>query len=151
MRIANRLFGFEGLRLPGAKAISAGVILLLGACGSGSGSPGTTAPSALPAPSPAPTAPPASAVITITSRGVSPAEVAVALGGTVTFVNNDAQPHDLAGGVDPQHPDCAEIDAVGFLSPGQQRATRPFLVVRTCAFHDHSFHAETMNGRVIIQ
>ena len=102
MRIANRLFGFEGLRLPGAKAISAGVILLLGACGSGSGASSTTAPSALPltSPAPAPTTPPASAVITITSRGVSPAEVTVALGGTVTFLNNDAQPHDLAGGVD---------------------------------------------------
>lgn len=149
-QISERFLTAGHGRLPSAKAISAGVILLLLACGSGSGLPSAvTAPS--PVPAPAPSAPAASATVTITSKGVSPAEVTVALGGAVTFINTDAQPHDLAGGLDPQHPDCPEIDAVGFLSPGQQRTTRPFLVARTCAFHDHSFHADTMNGRIIVQ
>ena len=44
----------------------------------------------------------------------------------VTFVNNDAIPHDVAGGPDPDHRDCPEIDAVGFLTPGQSRQTQPF-------------------------
>lgn len=69
----------------------------------------------------------------------------------MTFINNDIQPHDIAGGSDPAHPDCPEIDAVGFLTPGQRRATRPFAAARTCAFHDHSFHADSMTGRIVIQ
>ena len=61
----------------------------------------------------------------ITANGVSPKELTIQVGGTVTFVNNDRIPHDMAGGPDPQHPDCPEIDAVGFLTPGQERATGP--------------------------
>ena len=75
----------------------------------------------------------------------------IAVGMQVTFVNNDIQPHDMAGGVDPAHPDCPEIDAVGFLTPGQRRQTRAFPTARTCAYHDHSFHSDTVNGRIVIR
>jgi hypothetical protein len=50
--------------------------------------------------------------------GVNPVEVVVAVGGRVLFVNNDVIPHDIAGGPEPARPDCPEIDAVGFLTPG---------------------------------
>ena len=41
------------------------------------------------------------------------------------FVNSDVIPHDIMGGPDPNRPDCHEIDAVGFLTPGQSRMTAP--------------------------
>jgi plastocyanin len=90
-------------------------------------------------------------VVTITSTGVSPKELAIQVGGVVTFVNNDRIPHDMAGGHDPQHPDCPEIDVVGFLAPGQERATAAFPRARTCEYHDHSFHSPIMNGMIVIR
>ena len=87
----------------------------------------------------------------IAASGMTPAELTVAVGTQVTFVNNDIQPHDMAGGVDPQHPDCPEIDAVGFLVSGQSRQTRPLLTARTCDYHDHSFHSTLFNGRIVIR
>ena len=134
--------------LPLAKGLSAGVILVLAAgCGGGSG---PSSPGAPTAPSPAPVVPPPP-IVTIGGTGVSPKEVTIAVGGRVTFVNNDVIPHDIAGGPDPAHPDCPEIDVVGFLTPGQQRATAAFATARTCEYHDHSFHSAIMNGRIVIR
>jgi plastocyanin len=89
--------------------------------------------------------------VTITSAGVSPAEITVSAGSRVTFINNDAIVHDVMGGPDPDHPDCHEIDAVGFLSPGQSRQTAPFPQPRICDYHDHAFHSTRFNGRIIIR
>ena len=44
-------------------------------------------------------------------------------------VNSDSLPHDVQGGPDPEHPDCREIDAVGFLTPGQSRSTNPLTAI----------------------
>jgi hypothetical protein len=68
----------------------------------------------------------------------------------VTFVNNDVIPHDIFGGPDPARPDCHEIDAVGFLAPGQSRQTAPFPQARACDYHDHA-HSAHVTGRIIIQ
>jgi plastocyanin len=88
--------------------------------------------------------------VTISATAVSPAEVTVAVGGRVTFVNNDVIPHDISGGPDPAHPDCREIDAAGFLTPGQSRATAPLPVARTCDYHDHA-HSAYVTGRIVIR
>lgn len=144
-------------RLPGAKRLSAVVVaaLMCAACGYDS-SPSTPSPVAAPpapAPSPAPSPPPApaQAQFTLTSNGASPVEVTIAAGGRVTFVNNDVIPHDIFGGPDPAHPDCPEIDAVGFLAPGERRQTLAFPQPRVCQFHDHSFHSDRFTGRIVIQ
>jgi plastocyanin len=89
--------------------------------------------------------------IAITSSGMNPREVTIAAGGRATFINDHNIPHDIQGGPDPEHPDCREIDAVGFLTPGQTRQTNPLLTVRTCDYHDHSFHSPNFNGRIIIR
>jgi len=89
--------------------------------------------------------------VTITAAGVSPREISVSVGGRVTFVNSDTIPHDVAGGPNPATPDCLEIDAVGFLTPGQSRQTAPLPVARTCEYHDHSFHSPLFNGRIVIR
>jgi hypothetical protein len=60
-------------------------------------------------------------------------------------------PHDVAGGPEPARPDCPEIDAVGFLVPGQSKQTAAFPLARTCEFHDHGYHSTAFNGRIIIR
>ena len=109
------------------------------------------APAPAPAPGPAPAPAPVPARVTITANGVDPASITVPVGTRVTFVNNDAIPHDIAGGPDPFHPDCRQIDAVGFLTPGQSRQTDPLPQARTCEYHDHGFHSTLFNGRIVIQ
>jgi plastocyanin len=81
---------------------------------------------------------------------MNPLNVTIAAGGRVTFTNTDNEPHDVQGGPDPEHPDCHEIDAVGFLTPGQTRTTNPLTTVRTCDYHDHQFHAPGFNGQIVI-
>jgi len=90
-------------------------------------------------------------VVTITANGTTPNEILTDVGTRVTFVNNDAIPHDLAGGPDPSRRDCPEIDAVGFLTPGQSGQTAVFGVARTCEYHDHGYHSTLYNGRIVIQ
>jgi len=128
--------------------------VLVAACGSMPASPSTPSPSPAPAPAPSPApAPPAdSATVTITPFGMMPYEATVAAGGRVTFVNRDLVVHDIQGGIDPDHRDCPEIDIVGFLQPGQSRATSPLPTARTCDYHDHTeqdHHGFT--GRIVIR
>ena len=150
---AHRVFLGVALNLAalaycGRKAVSVGVIAFVAtACGSYSNPSSPSAPQAAPPPA-APAGPP---TVTITANGTNPKEVTIAVGGRVTFVNNDTIPHDVAGGPDPANPDCREIDAVGFLTPGQSRQTAPLPVARTCEYHDHSFHSPLFNGRIVIR
>lgn len=118
------------------------------ACGGGSSAgPQAAGPSTGPTP-PAPVDPP---IIRISPAGTEPRQLVVTLGERVTFINNDVQPHDIAGGPDPATPDCREIDAVGFLAPGQSRQTAPLPVARTCDYHDHQNHAPIFTGRIVIR
>ena len=122
--------------------LTAAVVLNLAiACGSG-GSPSTPSPSPSPSPSPtpspAPTPAPATATVTITSGGVNPKQVEIAQGGRVTFVNNDLRNHEMNSNPHPEHTDCPEMNAVGFLTPGQSRQTGNLNTTRTCGYHDHN-------------
>jgi hypothetical protein len=133
------------------------VALVAAAAGCSSGSPASPTPapppvpqSAAPPPAPAPSPGPPAATITITSGGPAPKALSIAVGGRVTFVNNDTINHDIAGGPDPAHPDCHELDAVGFLTPGQRKTSDPFPAARTCDYHDHSFHSPVITGRIVI-
>ena len=134
--------------------------VILAGCGSSS----APAPSALPAPSPSPSVEPAPAPapspaspsnearVSITPFGLLPFEATVAVGGRVTFTNNDIVPHDIQGGPDPDHRDCPEIDKVSFLTPGQSRATDPLPAARTCEYHDHTEHDHHgFGGRIVIR
>ena len=93
------------------------------------------------------------ATITIGSNGsVSPSTVTITRGGRVTFVNNHSRPHDMQSDPHPEHTDCPELAAVGFLSPGQSHTSSNFNTARTCGFHDHN-EPDTagLKGRIIIQ
>jgi plastocyanin len=98
---------------------------MIAGCGSSAGLAPSTVPSTVsnaapaPAASPVPAAPPATASVSITPFGLIPYEATVAVGGRVTFVNNDNIPHDIQGGPDPEHRDCSEIDTSAFSLPAK--------------------------------
>ena len=87
--------------------------------------------------------------VRITPGGPSPQGIVVAVGDRITFINNDVVAHTIAGGPDPDHPDCREIDNVGFLVPNQSRQTLDLPTARTCDYHDHN--TPTLTGRIIIR
>ena len=78
------------------------------------------------------------ATITITGAGVSPSTVTVAVGQTVTFVNNDNRAHEMASNPHPQHGSCPSMEAgLGTIPAGQTRTTHAFGNSGSCGFHDH--------------
>ena len=88
--------------------------------------------------------------ITITSAGVSPKDITVAVGSRVTFVNNDSQPHDMASNPHPEHTDCPEL--VAFVTPGQSGITLNLNTARVCGFHDHNQPSNTsLQGTIRVQ
>ena len=130
----------------------ASTVLTAAACGGGGGS--STPPTTTPTP---PTGggggDPTSVTITIGANGqVSPANVTIAVGGRVTFVNSHSQPHDMSSDPHPEHTDCPEINQVGFLTTGQSRTSGNLNTRRTCGFHDHNQPTATgLQGRIVIQ
>ena len=75
--------------------------------------------------------------ITITSAGVSPNNIEVALGTRVLFINGDSRTHNMTSDPHPEHTDCTAINSVGFLQAGQQLTTGNLTTARTCKYHDH--------------
>jgi hypothetical protein len=147
------LFTIQGTRRPYwrrkifSSLVTGGLAIAASTCGSdspGSPSPGPSTDPTTPAPADPP-------IIRISQTGTDPRQLIIAVGERVTFINNDSQPHDIAGGPDPATPDCLEIDAVGFLAPGQSRPTAPLPVSRTCDYHDHQNHAPIFTGRIVIR
>jgi plastocyanin len=75
--------------------------------------------------------------VTITSSGLSAAQINVSAGARITFVNNDTRSHNMTSDPHPEHNDCPEINTVGLLQPGQRRETGNLVSIRSCGFHDH--------------
>lgn len=81
-----------------------------------------------------------------------PPEVTVAVGGRVTFVNQNNRAHDITSDPLHLHTDCPAIREVGFIQPGQTKQTGPLTVARTCGFHDHMQENNAdLRGRIIVQ
>lgn len=121
------------------------------ACGGGGGGGTPSAPST-PVPTASPVAADPNTTITITSAGVSPKEVQVAVGGRVTFVNNDNAFHEMASDPHPIHTDCPEINQVGAIGPGTTRQTAAFTRARTCGFHDHGQeNNRSLQGQIVVR
>jgi plastocyanin len=110
---------------------------------------GTTPPPAPPPPGP----PPSTATIVISANNTFvPAEVTVAVGGRVTFVNQNNRAHDLTSDPLHTHTDCPAIMDAGFIQPGQTKTTGPLNVARVCGFHDHMQENNLdLRGRIIVQ
>jgi plastocyanin len=106
----------------------------VGAAGSG---PGNTAPGAPGAPGAAPA--PATASVSLAGKAFSPASVTVAVGGVVTWTNNDSMPHNVTSSSGAFHSTTlnpGQVFSFTFTTPG----TYPY----SCTFHGG------MNGTVIV-
>ncbi|HUG53207.1 MAG TPA: hypothetical protein VMR21_06380 [Vicinamibacteria bacterium] len=128
-------------------------VLLGGAlgCGGGGGTGGGPATPSSPTSPSSPDAGGSGPTITITSSGVDPKEVQVAVGGRVTFVNRDNAFHEMSSDPHPLHTDCPEIN-VGALGPGASRQTAVFTRARTCTYHDHGQDTNTsLQGAIVVR
>lgn len=117
--------------------------LTAAACGGG-GSPS--------GPSPPPPADNPNRITISVSGTVSPAELVVAPGARVLFVNNHSRPHNMSSDPHPDHTDCPAINQAGLLGPNQSRETGNLVVTRTCGFHDHDNPGDNgLRGRIVIR
>jgi plastocyanin len=93
------------------------------------------------------------ATITIgTNSAVSPAQVTIAVGQSVTFLNSDTRSHEMASDPHPTHTDCPSMGNVGLLQPGQSKTTFGFAGAGSCGFHDHNNpDSAGLKGRIVIQ
>jgi plastocyanin len=119
-------------------------------CGGGSSSPtgGTTVISASTG-----SQGPSGATITITANGVSAQQVSITIGQSVTFVNNDTRPHEMASDPHPTHGTCPGIEAgIGTLAAGQTKLTQGFANAGTCGYHDHlNSGTASLQGTIVIR
>jgi plastocyanin len=89
--------------------------------------------------------------ITITSAGVSPKDITVAVGSRVTFMNNDSIGHDMNSDPHPEHTSCPAIN-VGNVLAGQSRTSENLTTARVCTYHDHNQPSNTnLQGTIRIQ
>jgi plastocyanin len=122
---------------------------IFGACG---GNSNPSAPTNPPPPSGGGGGTSSGTVFTLTPAGVDPKELTISPGTRVQFVNNDTRNHEINSDPHPTHGDCPEINAVGFLTPGQSRETGTLNTPRTCGFHDHNlFPQPQWEGRIIVR
>lgn len=93
------------------------------------------------------------ATITITGSGVSPSAVTVAVGQTVTFINNDNRGHEMASNPHPQHGSCPSMEAgLGTIGAGQTKVTHMFANAGACGFHDHLDDSNgSLKGTITVQ
>ena len=83
---------------------------------------------------------------------MSPKQVTIRAGGTVTFQNQDGVGHQIASDPHPTHTACPPVNNVGFLAPGQTGQTGALNVVRTCGYHDHNQPSNAgLQGSIVIQ
>jgi plastocyanin len=93
------------------------------------------------------------ATITITGAGVNTPNVTVAVGQTVTFVNNDNRPHEMASDPHPQHGSCPSMEAgLGTIAAGQTKVTHMFANTGACGYHDHLDDSNpNLRGTITVQ
>ena len=102
-----------------ARVTAVAVVLGVAACGGGGGGGGGSGSCS----------PSQAATLSITATGLSPTNVCVVPGGTVTFINSDtAATHDIEF-------DTAGCPTVGNIAPGAQ-ASATFPTQQNCSFHD---------------
>lgn len=133
----KRLHGFLAAQIlvAGALAACGGGDSPTGPGNTGGGSPG-----------------PSGATVTIANGRVTPTSVTVAVGQSVTFLNNDSRGHNISSDPHPVHTDCPQINAVNNLGNGQSKLTNAFPSARSCGFHDHDDPDNgNLRGTIVIQ
>jgi plastocyanin len=96
---------------------------------------------------------PNGATITLTSAGANPRTVTIAVGQTVTFINNDTRSREMASDPHPQHGSCPSMEnGLGTIPAGGTRITHNFGNAGTCGFHDHLDASNSaFTGSIVVQ
>ena len=75
--------------------------------------------------------------LVVMNNAVCPSAITVARGGQLTVINSDSTSHDMTSDPHPEHTDCPELNAIGFLNPGQTHSSNNLNTARRCGMHDH--------------
>ena len=131
--------------------LSIAALGLLSACGSSSTSPGGGSVAVIVRDGG--TGGVSGATVTMTGNGLSATTVTVAVGQTVTFINNDNKAHEIVSNPHPQHGSCPGIEAgLGVIAAGQTKVTHNFANAGTCGYHDHQDDTNTrFQGAIVVQ
>jgi plastocyanin len=134
------------------KAVSV-VVAMLGVASCGGGSNGSPTGSTNVISASTGSVGPSGATITITATGVSPQQVSITVGQSVTFVNNDTRAHEMASDPHPTHGTCPAIEmGIGTLAAGQTKLTQGFANAGTCGYHDHlNSGTASLQGTIVIR
>jgi len=76
--------------------------------------------------------------LVVMNNQICPTAITVTRGTQLTISNQDSQSHDMTSDPHPEHTDCPELNAIGFLNPGQTRSSNNLNTARRCGMHDHS-------------
>lgn len=142
-----------GSRMLAAQIVTVAALITAAACGGGGSSPTSPTGSGSVVVGSTGTVGAVGATITIgTNSAVSPSQVTIAPGQSVTFVNNDTRAHDMESDPHPTHTDCPSLGNVGTLQPGQSKTSFGFAAAGSCGFHDHNNpDSGGLKGRIVIQ
>ena len=85
---------------------------------------------------------PEEVVISMTSSGYTPKNITIAVGTTVTFINDDTVNLWTASNIHPTHAILPEFDSKGTVKPGESYSFT-FTKVGLWPYHDHRFPSVT--------
>jgi plastocyanin len=141
-----------GVRILAVETVTVAALVALAACGGGSPTGPSGGGGGAPVVGATASVGPIGATITIGNGGVSPAQVTISVGQSVTFVNSDTRSHQMQSDPHPAHTDCPSINNVALLSAGQSKNTLGFAGAGTCGYHDHNDPTNgSLKGRIVIQ
>jgi plastocyanin len=87
-------------------------------------------------------------MVEYSSKGFTPQSITIKEGQTVTWVNKDTDPLQVASNPHPTHTDYPPLNAVGLIQPGQSKSFT-FPAAGHYGYHNHLEPSNT--GEVIVQ
>ena len=75
--------------------------------------------------------------LVVMNNAICPQAITVNRGTQLTITNQDSQTHEMTSDPHPEHTDCVELNQIGFLNPGQSRASGNLNTAKRCGMHDH--------------
>jgi len=75
-------------------------------------------------------------IVKISSSGFSPQNITIAVGESVTWLNEDTENHQIQSAVHPTHRLYPPLNTVGLLKPGEKKSLS-FPTAGTYKYHDH--------------
>jgi plastocyanin len=141
-----------GTRILAAQTVAVAILVTAAACGGGSSPTGPSGGGSVVVASTGAVGAVGATITIGTNSAVSPSQVTISAGQSVTFVNSDTRSHDMESDPHPAHTACPSIANAGLLQPGQSKTTFGFASAGTCGFHDHNNPDNSaLTGRIVIQ